>query len=129
SPGFGGWGGRYVWRQFYGEPRPFWTQGGDAYPGNDSSQDTVVGIDGISHTSDQATIWRWRRAFQHDFAARMMWTVQDVGHANHNPEVVVNGQAGRGPILVNARVGAPVTLDAAGTRDPDGDSLVYRWFF
>ncbi len=29
SPTYGGWGGRYVWRTFYGEPRPFWTQGGD----------------------------------------------------------------------------------------------------
>ena len=33
SPTYGGWGGRYVWRQPYGEPRPFWTQGGDSYPG------------------------------------------------------------------------------------------------
>ncbi|MGE5124973.1 MAG: DUF1593 domain-containing protein, partial [Betaproteobacteria bacterium] len=26
SPAFGGWGGRYVWRRFYGETRPCWTQ-------------------------------------------------------------------------------------------------------
>ena len=32
SPAFGGWGGRYVWRQFYGESHPAWTQGGDAFP-------------------------------------------------------------------------------------------------
>ena len=43
SPAYGGWGGRYVWRRFYGEPRPFWTQGGDSYPGRDSSRDTVIG--------------------------------------------------------------------------------------
>ena len=64
SPAYGGWGGRYVWRQPYGETRPFWTQGGDSYPGNDSSRDTVTGVDGKSYTSDQATIWRWRAAFQ-----------------------------------------------------------------
>jgi hypothetical protein len=29
SPAYGGWGGRYVWRQPSGEPRAFWTQGGD----------------------------------------------------------------------------------------------------
>ena len=46
SPAFGGWGGRYVWRQPRGETRPFWTQGGDSYPGNDSSRDTVIGVDG-----------------------------------------------------------------------------------
>ena len=26
SPAFGGWGGRYIWRQPSGETRPFWTQ-------------------------------------------------------------------------------------------------------
>ncbi len=99
SPAYGGWGGRYVWRQPSGEPRAFWTQGGDSYPGRDSSRDTVVGHDGRTYTSDQATIWRWREAFQHDFAARMAWTTVQPRDANHNPEVVVNGQSGRGPIL------------------------------
>ncbi len=129
SPAFGGWGGRYVWRQPRGEPRAFWTQGGDAYPGRDSSRDTVVGTDGQSYTSDQATIWRWRTAFQHDFAARMAWTVVAPADANHNPVVVVNGQAGRAPIEVQARVGTPVALDASGTRDPDGHDLAFRWWF
>ena len=46
SPAYGGWGGRYVWRQPSGEPRAFWTQGGDSYPGRDNSRDTVVGHDG-----------------------------------------------------------------------------------
>jgi Protein of unknown function (DUF1593) len=129
SPTYGGWGGRYVWRQFYGEPRPFWTQGGDSYPGRDNSRDTVAGQDGKTYTSDQATIWRWRTAFQHDFTARMDWTIKDVGDANHNPEVVVNGRTGRAPILLDAVVGMPLTLDANGTRDQDGHALTYRWFF
>jgi hypothetical protein len=30
SPAYGGWGGRYVWRQPSREPRAFWTQGGDS---------------------------------------------------------------------------------------------------
>ena len=46
NPTYGGWGGRYVWRQPSGESRPFWTQGGDAFPGRDHSRDTVTGIDG-----------------------------------------------------------------------------------
>jgi hypothetical protein len=129
SPSFGGWGGRYVWRQYYGEPRPFWTQGGDSYPGSSNSQDTVAGTDGALRTSDQATIWRWRRAFQHDFAARMDWTVRDVLAANHNPDVAVNGRRGHEPLALDAQVGAPVTLDADGTVDRDGDALTYRWFF
>jgi hypothetical protein len=129
SPAFGGWGGRYVWRRFYGETRPLWTQGGDSYPGKDSSRDTVVGVDGNSYTSDQATIWRWREAFQHDFAARMDWTIKGVRDANHNPEVVVNGRPGKAPLVVEVRVGAPVALDAEGTRDPDGNHVRYHWFF
>jgi hypothetical protein len=129
SPTYGGWGGRYVWRAPAGEPRPFWTQGGDSYPGRDSSRDTVTGADGRTYTSDQATIWRWREAFQHDFAARMDWTIKDAKSANHNPEVIVNGVAGRAPLGVDAKAGVPLTLDAAGTRDPDGNALTYRWFF
>jgi hypothetical protein len=129
SPAYGGWGGRYVWRQPSGETRPFWTQGGDSYPGRDSSRDTVVGADGRSYTSDPATIWRWREAFQHDFAARMEWTTKPVEAANHNPRVVLNGDAGRAPLVIEVVVGTPVVLDAAGTDDPDGDRLSFRWFF
>ena len=128
SPTFGGWGGRYVWRQFYGETRPNWTQGGDSYPGRDNSKDTVVGADGKLYTSDQATVWRWRTAFQHDFAARMDWTIRDVAHANHNPDVVVNGHAGKGPVFVDAAVGAAASLDASGSHDRDGNTLAYTWF-
>jgi hypothetical protein len=128
SPAYGGWGGRYVWRQPSREPRAFWTQGGDSYPGRDNSRDTVVGRDGGTYTSDQATVWRWRDAFQHDFAARMAWTVTRPAAANHNPDVVVNGQPGRGPILIDAIVGTALVVDATGTRDPDSDPVRYRWF-
>jgi hypothetical protein len=128
NPAFGGWGGRYVWRQFSGETRPFWTQGGDSWPGRDNSRDAVVGQDGQTYSSDQATIWRWRTAFQHDFAARMDWTITPFGEANHNPDVVVDGQPGRSPLVIDARIGIPVTLDATGTRDPDGNTVRYSWF-
>ena len=129
SPTFGGWGGRYVWRPFYGEPHPFWTQGGDAFPGRDSSRDTVTGVDGQTYTSDQATVWRWRQAFQHDFAARMDWTITDRANANHNPIVVVNGQAGKAPLTIDAQVGVPIDLDASATTDPDGNKLTFNWIF
>jgi hypothetical protein len=128
SPTYGGWGGRYVWRTFYGESRPIWTQGGDSFPGRDNSKDSVTGVDGRTYTSDQATIWRWRTEFQNDFAARMDWTIKEPGLANHNPEVVVNRQAGKAPLLVDAVIGQPVTLDAAGSRDPDGHTLKFQWF-
>jgi hypothetical protein len=126
SPSWGGWGGRYLYRQPYGESRAIWTQGGDVYP-RVTSRDTVIGIDGKVHTSDQATVWRWRAAYQNDFAARMDWTVKDFASANHAPAVAVNGVAGHGPVMVDAQVGKPVSLRAAGN-DPDGNALVYRWF-
>jgi hypothetical protein len=126
-PDWGGWGGRYVYRQPYGETRPIWTQGGDEFL-RTTSQDTVIGVDGRLHTSDQATIWRWRTAFQNDFAARMSWTVSDFAHASHNPLVVVNSQPGVQPIEIDAEVGRPIVLDASRTTDPNGSPLHYHWF-
>lgn len=127
NPSWGGWGGRYVYRQPYGEMHAIWTQGGDAFA-RVTSQDAVYGSDGKLYLSDQATIWRWRTAFQHDFAARMDWTTQEFGAANHAPTLVVNGITGTAPIRLGTTVGKPVILDAAGSADPDGNRLNYRWF-
>jgi len=126
-PDWGGWGGRYVYRQPYGEAHAIWTQGGDMFS-RVTSQDTVIGADGKEHVSDQATIWRWREAIQHDFAARMNWTVADYAHANHRPVAEVNGQGGTAPIRIDAHVGQPVVLDAGRSSDPDGQKLRFRWF-
>jgi len=127
NPSWGGWGGRYKFRQPYGETHPIWTQGGDLFP-RINSQDTVIGIDGRPHTSDQATIWRWREAFQHDLAARMDWTIKPFAEANHNPIVIVNGQTATAPIFIDAKVGQKVVLDASQSSDPDQQTLKYSWF-
>lgn len=117
SPTYGGWGGRYELRQSYGETRPIYT----------NSRDTVTASDGRTYTSNQATIWRWREAFQHDFAARMDWCVKPRSEANHNPEVKVNGIGGKDVIRLSAAAGEEIRLVAEGS-DPDGNALSYRWF-
>jgi hypothetical protein len=127
SPSWGGWGGRYVYRTPYGESHAIWSQGGDLFR-RVTSADRVRGVDGQWHSSDQATIWRWREAFQHDFAARMDWTFKPFGGANHSPIVTVNAMAGTTPIYLDAVVGQSVTLDARATRDPDANKLQFRWF-
>jgi cellulose-binding protein len=126
-PDWGGWGGRYVYRQPYGETHAIWTQGGDEFA-RVTSQDAVTGNDGEEHVSDQATIWRWREAFQNDFAARMTWTVADFAHANHNPIAILNGQAGTAPIELDVNAGQSITLDASQSSDPDRQPLSFHWF-
>jgi len=118
DPSWGGWGGRYELRQSYAETRPIWT----------NSRDTVTTRDGRAHTSNTATIWRWRRAFQHDFAARMDWCVQPYAKANHNPSAVLNGDKTKAVLHVQARPGEPVRLSAAGSSDPDGNRIRIRWW-
>lgn len=122
EPGWGGWGGRYLLRQPSGEGRPIWTQGGDSFM-RTTSADTVAG-----RTSDQATIWRWRKAFQNDFAARMDWTVKPYRQANHPPQVVVNGQPDDSPLHLKARTGGKLNLDAGASTDPDHNGLDFAWF-
>jgi len=126
-PDWGGWGGRYVYRQPYGESHAIWTQGGDEFF-RTTSQDRVTGVDGAEYVSDQASIWRWRKAYQNEFAARMDWTMKDYAHANHNPELVVNGQPGKAPLELTADANQTITLDAAGSKDPDGQPLHYKWW-
>lgn len=118
SPAYGGWGGRYELRRSSGETRPIWTD----------ARDTVRLSDNREHTSNQATIWRWREAYQHDFAARMDWCIQPRNAANHQPVAVLNGAPGRAAVETSARAGAGLALSALGSTDPDGDRLSYRWF-
>jgi hypothetical protein len=120
SPALGGWGGRYVLFRSYAESRPIWTN-------NNQSRDTIE-VNGKSHTTDQATIWRWRRDFQHDFSARMDWCVaDDFTKANHNPVAILNGKHSRQIIRLEAKPGSELKLSSAGSSDPDGNATTSHW--
>ena len=122
SPSYGGWGGRYVLYQCHGETRAIWTNTRD-------SRDSVTTDSGLTVCSDQATVWRWRTHYQHDFAARMDWCVADeFKKANHNPSAVLNGNPTLSVINLKAKSGEAMTLSARGSSDPDGHLLQYRWF-
>lgn len=122
SPSYGGWGGRYALYQAYGETRPIWTN-------NQDSRDTVTADNGQTQCTDPATIWRWREAYQNDFAARMDWCVaREYGQANHSPVAVLNGDPTRQVVRLDAQPGDMVRLVARGSRDPDGDSVTCTWF-
>lgn len=123
SPAYGGWGGRYTLVKSYAESRPIWTNNGNA-------RDTVEAENGFVDTSAQATIWRWREEFQHDFAARMDWCVASRREdANHNPVIVMNGNETKDVLKLTVSTGSRITLDTEGTHDPDGDALSYYWWY
>jgi hypothetical protein len=122
SPSYGGWGGRYVLHKTYAETRLIWTNARGC-------QDTAVAENGVEYTSAQATIWRWREAYQHDFAARMDWCVAGTFEAaNHNPVAAFDNDKSKAIVHLAVKPGDTVKLTAAGTRDPDGDTVSYRWF-
>lgn len=131
-PSYGGWGGRYEnylpdfynsnsgmfkrenWPKDEPESRTIWTNADDS---------VWIAAENKGYKSNQATVWRWREAFQNDFAARMNWCTKTYKEANHPPV----------PKLAHAdsfsvRSGEQFHLNAAGTYDPDGDSMSYLWF-
>jgi hypothetical protein len=131
-PNYGGWGGRYElylpqfedsntgrfhrdnWPRDEPETRPIWTNASDSL---------ISPVDKKGYNNNQATIWRWRLEYQNDFAARMQWTTKSYKECNHPPAPrVATGER------MTVKSGEQFHLSAAGTTDPDGDSLSYLWF-
>ena len=57
----------------------------------------------------------------------MDWCVLPPDKANHAPIAGFNGTPGQQAIHLSAPPGQIVDLNAAGSSDPDGDSLTYQW--
>jgi hypothetical protein len=123
NPNYGGWGGRYELYippykkyMYQTESRPIWT----------NAQDEVYSeLTKQQHTSNHATIWRWRQAYQHDFAARMDWSnTSEFEEVNHPPIAKLS----HSNELIDYS-GDIISLNADGSSDPDGDELNYRWIY
>ena len=61
-----------------------------------------------------------------DFVERMRWA--ENGEGNHNPVVNVNGHQGPLPLLLRAKGGETISLDASQSSDPDFDTIIFRWW-
>lgn len=121
SPAYGGWSGRYDYFKSYAEAGKIWTN-------TINSVDEVSLEDGRIFASDQASIWRWREGYQNDFAARMDWCIRNYKEANHNPVIVINGNASKDVIHIRAQGREKVKLNAEKTYDPDKNKLLFNWF-
>jgi hypothetical protein len=109
QPGWGNWGGRF-------RPSGY---GNEFIPAEDIMGDRLDPL---------YSIHRWRTAYQNAFEARMDWCAGPYSEANHEPAAVLNGDRTRHVLRIETDPGAQVNLTAAGSSDPDGDALSYRWW-
>lgn len=130
SPDWGGWGGRFVkvrentWLDPVLEPGYQYPKGrwyGNSAWGRTRLKKEIPNDTGL--TAYLEPQWRWIDALQNDFASRADWCVKPYDRANHAP-VVKLAHA----IDLKVRPGQKVSLSAKGTTDPDGDTLIYRWW-
>ena len=133
SPGYGGWGGRYVRvrNNVWMDPLPDknWERPTGRVTIDSSWSKKLEKITDPKQialrTEYFQPIWRWLDVVQNDFAVRADWCVKDYASANHPPIVRLNNT----PLDIDALPGAEVKLDASATADPDGDKLKFRWWF
>ena len=114
EPVWGSWGGRYGPNEEWPGRPYFWANQADTWRGT---------------TSRDHTLARWAADVQNDFRARMDWCVaNDFRKANHHPIAVLNHRPGSDILRLDTQVGGTVELNAAGSSDPDGNTLTCEWF-
>lgn len=119
-PEYGSWGGRYTLADISGRSRQY-----------SDTVDFVVGKSNLTYVSNQATIWRWRSAYQNEMAARIQWSVSaNYSAAVHPPRVSVNGSCGYAPLELSVSPSQEVILDATASFNPDTngtEGLSFDW--
>lgn len=117
-PEWGSWGGRYMLVDRTARSLVY-----------SDATDWARGINGEFFVSPFATIWRWREAYQYDFAARMQWSANgNYSENNHHPVAIVNGTCGPAFAEIPFTNGTSFVLDASQSWDPDGDEMSFEWF-
>ena len=54
---------------------------------------------------------------------------EQISQVNRNPLVAVNSHSQIAPLFVEAKTGSRLVFDASQTKDPDNDSIEFKWFF
>ena len=85
------------------------------------AEDELLGVEG-EIPRKAATVFRWRDAFQREFAARMQWCVREPGEVCLPPVVKLKGAASR-----RVKIGDSVMLDLGGSSDAGGGPVSVRW--
>lgn len=108
-PEWGGFGGRFkrVVNNYYVDDKDF-------YNGEFNQPNTVA---------------RWRTYLQNDFNNRLNWSVNAGNKVNHCPIIKVNLYSNKQIIEFNASSNTRINIDASDTFDPEGDILVFSWWF
>ena len=102
QPHWGSWGGRFTreevvnpeMRGKYGT----WQERCRPYAMHVDARDTWTYEERTFRDNQFAPLFRWRDAWQNDFAARMDWCVNPWNKANHQPHPIVNGDNSRRPV-------------------------------
>ncbi|MBD8489436.1 DUF1593 domain-containing protein [Echinicola sp. CAU 1574] len=122
----GGWGGRFSYNKVEGIRSMSEVAKIDEY--SESKFDPYY-MYGNTEEGIQA-IKRWSNGYNNDFVARLDWSItNNYQDANHHPTAVMNGDKTRNVLYKTVTEGSTITLNAAGSSDPDGDSLYYKWIF
>lgn len=86
--------------------------------------------DGFYHTCfrNRDELERWIPDAKKSFLNRLQWSVKDPDEVNREPVAIVNGDRTNRILMVQARPGEEIRLNASKSYDPDGDDTSIRWF-